>query len=222
MIFRAPPWRYGRTVVPLLAMIAVMTALVSYSPTLYRLFCAATGLAGTTQRVDVAPASNSAAASDAREITVRFDSNVANGLDWDFHPGQASVKVKLGVPTEAFFTAHNRSDKTIVGRAVYNITPFQVGAFFYKIQCFCFTEEKLGPGETAQMPVVFFIDKAYAKDPDARVFKEITLSYTFYQKKDLTPEAIRQARDLAAGSRLEAVAARQNGAQTFDNDAPRR
>ena len=221
MTFRAPSRRYLGTVIPLLAVLAVMTALVSYSPTLYRLFCAATGLAGTTQRADAAPASGSAA-SDSREITVRFDSNVGDGLDWDFHPGQTSVKVKIGVPTEAFFIAHNRSDKTIVGRAVYNVAPYQVAPFFYKIQCFCFTNEKLGPGETAEMPVVFFIDKGYAKDPDASLFDEITLSYTFYPQNDLTPEAVRQARDLSAGSQVEAAAVRQNSAQSFDNDAPRR
>ena len=153
---------------------------------------------------------------------VSFDSNVDNGLDWDFRPGQTSVKVEIGVPTEAFFIAHNRSDKTIVGRAVYNVTPYQVAPYFYKIQCFCFTNEKLGPGETAKMPVVFFIDKGYTKDPDASLFDEITLSYTFYPQKDLTPEAIRQARDLAAGSQAEAAAIRQNSPQSFDNDAPRR
>ena len=129
LTFRVPSRRYVGTVVPLFAVLAVMTGLVSYSPTLYRLFCAATGLAGTTQRAAAAPASGSGA-SDSREITVSFDSNVADGLDWDFHPGQTSVKVKLGVPTEAFFIAHNRSHRTIVGRAVYNVTPYQVAAFF--------------------------------------------------------------------------------------------
>ena len=132
------------------------------------------------------------------------------------------MKVKLGVPTEAFFVAHNRSDKTIVGRAVYNVTPFQVGPYFYKIQCFCFTNEKLGPGETAKMPLVFYVDKAFAKDPEMRLFNDITLSYTFFREKDLTPEAVRQARDLAAGSQTEATAISQNSPQSFANDAPRR
>ena len=224
MSFRAPKWRsswHFGTIAPLLVVIAAMTVLVSYSPTLYRMFCAATGLAGTTQRATAAPVASSAAA-NSREITVRFDSNVGDGLDWDFRPSQASVKVKLGVATRVTFIAHNRSNKTLVGRAVYNVTPYQAGPFFYKIQCFCFTDEKLGPGETAQMPVLFFIDKGYATDPTASLFDELTLSYTFYPKKDLTPEAIRQARDLAAGSKLEAAAIRQNAKQAFDNDAPRR
>ena len=206
---------------PLLAVLVGMTILVSYSPTLYRMFCAATGFGGTTQRADSAPA-DSAATANSREITVRFDSNVGEGLDWDFTPGQSVVKVKLGVPTQAFFIAHNRSNKTIVGRAVYNVTPYQVAPFFYKIQCFCFTDEKLGPGESAKMPLVFFVDKGYATDPDASLFSELTLSYTFYPKKNLTPEALRQARDLAVGSQVESTAIRENGKQTFDNDAPRR
>lgn len=219
-----PKWRsswYFGTIAPLFVVIAAMTVLVSYSPTLYRMFCAATGLAGTTQRATVAP-EPSGAATDSREITVQFDANVGNGLDWDFRPSQGSVEVKLGVATRVTFVAHNRSNKTLVGRAVYNVTPYQAGPFFYKIQCFCFTNEKLGPGETAVMPVLFFIDKAYATDPTARLFDELTLSYTFYPKNDLTPEAIRQARDLATGSKLEDAAIHQNGKQAFDNDAPRR
>jgi cytochrome c oxidase assembly protein subunit 11 len=198
-----------------------MTILVACSPTLYRLFCAATGIGGTTRRADAAPPA-SVDASAAREITVRFDSNIADGLAWDFHPAQPSVKVKIGVPTEVYFVAHNLSDKTIVGRAVYNVTPYQVAPFFYKIQCFCFTEEKLGPGETAQMPVVFFLDKGYAKDPDASLFDDITLSYTFYPQDKLTPQAVAQARDLATGSQVEAAGVEEDSNQKFDNDAPRR
>ena len=99
------------------------------------------------------------------------------------------MKVKIGVPTEVAFTAHNRSNTTIVGQAVYNVTPFQVAPFFYKIQCFCFTSEKLGPGESPDMPVLFYIDKDYVKDPDASRYKEITLSYTFYLEKDFYRQA---------------------------------
>ncbi len=95
--------------------------------------------------------------------------------------------------------------------------------FFYKIQCFCFTEEKLAPGETAEMPVVFFLDKGYSKDPDASLFSDITLSYTFYPQDKLTPDVVSQARDLGQGSQIEAASIRQNEArQKFDNDAPRR
>ncbi len=219
MTDRAPRKLYLGTVLPVVAMLATMTILVSYSPILYRLFCAATGLAGTTQRSLAAPASDGA---DAGEITVNFDANVDKALDWDFRPGQVSVKVKFGEPTEAFFIAHNRSDKTIVGRAVYNVAPFQVGPYFYKIECFCFTNEKLGPGETAKMPLVFYVDKSFVKDPEMRLFHDITLSYTFFREKDSTPEAVRQARDLAEGSRVELAAIGQNTPQSFANDAPRR
>ncbi|HWG04089.1 MAG TPA: cytochrome c oxidase assembly protein [Beijerinckiaceae bacterium] len=214
--------RHLRTVIPIAAVLVAMTILVAYSPTLYRLFCAATGLGGTTQRADAAPAAGEANA-DSREITVRFDTNVADGLAWDFRPEQPSVKVKIGVPMQVNFVARNLSDKPIVGRAVYNVTPYQVAPFFYKIQCFCFTEEKLGPGETAEMPVVFFLDKGYSKDPDASLFSDITLSYTFYPQDKLTPDAASQARDLGQGSQIEAASIHQNEAQQkFDNDAPRR
>lgn len=219
MTEKAPRELYLGTVVPIVAVLAAMTILVSYSPTLYRLFCAATGLAGTTQRSLAAPAPDGA---DAGEITVTFDANVDKALDWDFRPGQPSVKVKFGVPTEAFFIAHNRSDKTIVGRAVYNVAPFQVGPYFYKIECFCFTNEKLGPGETAKMPLVFYVDKAFTKDPEMRLFNDITLSYTFFREKDLTPEAVRQARDLAVGSQIEAASISPDSKQSFANDAPQR
>ena len=220
MTDQAPRRLYLKTVLPVVAMLATMTILVSYSPTLYRLFCEATGLAGTTQRSLAAPPSDGA--SDPGEVTVNFDANVDKALDWDFRPGQSSVRVKIGVPTEAYFVAHNRSDKTIVGRAVYNVAPFQVGPYFYKIQCFCFTNEKLGPGETAKMPLVFYVDKAFAKDPEMRLFSDITLSYTFFRENDLTPDAVRQARDLAAGSQVEAAAIGRNAPQSFANDAPRR
>jgi cytochrome c oxidase assembly protein subunit 11 len=218
MIDLSPLRRYWRTVTPLIGVIALMTGLVAYSPTLYRWFCAATGLAGTTQRALSAP---SAQGADSGEITVFFDSNVDPRLDWDFRPDQPSVKVKIGVPTEVAFTAHNRSNETVVGQAVYNVTPFQVAPFFYKIQCFCFTSEKLAPGETADMPVVFYIDKDYSKDPDASRYKELTLSYTFYREKDLTPAAAAQTRDLAKGSKDEAAVIGQNKETGFANDAPR-
>jgi cytochrome c oxidase assembly protein subunit 11 len=218
MMKLAPLRRYWRTVTPLVAILTMMCGLVAYSPTLYRWFCAATGLAGTTQRAVGAP---SASAAGGGEITVFFDSNVHPGLDWDFRPDQASVKVKIGVPTHVAFTAHNRSNRTLVGQAVYNVTPFQVASYFYKIQCFCFTSEKLGPGETADMPVLFYIDKDYAKDPDASRYNEITLSYTFYLEKDQTAKAAAEARDLAKGSKAEATVIGQNKDLGFANDAPR-
>ena len=167
------------TVAPLLAAIGVMVTLVSYSPTLYRLFCNATGFAGTVRRAD-AGAAKSVIADSNHTITVHFDSNVAPGLDWSFEPMQREVTVKLGVPTQIFYTATNHSDRPVVARAVYNITPYQVAPFFYKIQCFCFTEQLLQPGESVEMPVSFFVDPRMVSDKDAFWVQHITLSYTFY------------------------------------------
>lgn len=212
------------TVAPLLAAIGVMVTLVSYSPTLYRLFCNATGFAGTVRRADAGVA-KSVVADSNHTITVHFDSNVAPGLDWSFEPMQREVTVKLGVPTQIFYTATNHSDKPVVARAVYNITPYQVAPFFYKIQCFCFTNEKLAPGETAKMPVLFYIDKAAATDPDARMMSAVTLSYTFYDQSRFKP-SLSAARDLANGSKKEAKEIDKkvptSTSASFKNDAPRR
>jgi cytochrome c oxidase assembly protein subunit 11 len=217
-------WRIVLTVAPLLAALGVMVTLVSYSPTLYRIFCNATGFAGTVKRAD-ASAAKPAIADSNHTITVHFDSNVAPGLDWSFKPMQREVTVKLGVPTQIFYTATNHSDKPIIARAVYNITPYQVAPFFYKIQCFCFTNEKLGPGETAKMPVVFFIDKAAASDPDAQIMSDVTLSYTFYDQSRFKP-LLSAARDRADGSKNETAKidkkAPSSNSASFQNDAPRR
>lgn len=213
--------RYWASLAPVFAALAVMTTLVVYSPTLYRLFCAATGLAGTTQRASSAPR-QAAQAGPAPEFTVRFDSNVANGLPWDFRPKQDEIKVRLGEPAHAVFIAHNNSDKTIVARAVFNVTPYQVAPYFFKIQCFCFTNEKLKPGETAEMPVEFYIDKDLTKDETASLYRDVTLSYTFYPQKDLKPEAVAATRDLARGSKVEQATLDAGKQVGFDNDAPRR
>lgn len=133
-----------------------MLGLVAYSPTLYRMFCAATGFGGTTQRVDA----NSGIVSN-RTITVRFDSNVAPDLPWQFEPAQREVSVRLGEQKLVFFTAKNLSDKAIVGHAAFNVTPETTGIYFNKIQCFCFDDERLEANEKVDMPVVFFVDPAW-------------------------------------------------------------
>ena len=163
-------------VAPCIAFIGIMLGLVAYSPTLYRLFCAATGFGGTTQRVD----SDLKTASD-RVLTVRFDSNVAPGLPWRFRPVQRVVRVHLGEQKLVFFTAENLGDKAIVGHATFNVTPTSTGIYFNKIQCFCFTEERLDAHQKVDMPVVFFVDPALANDPDTRAVNTITLSYTFFR-----------------------------------------
>lgn len=168
--------------------IAIMVGLVSYSPTLYRLFCQATGYGGTVQRAKSVDFGVS-----QRTITVRFDTNVAPGLDWDFKPLQREVVTHLGEPTEVYFYSRNRSDKPVVARAIYNVTPFKVGPYFTKTQCFCFTNEILKPGESAKMPVVFYVDPKLAKDDDTSEVQTITLSYTFFKSTDQSP-----AQDLGA------------------------
>ena len=170
-----------KVVAPCLLFIGVMIGLVAYSPTLYRLFCAATGFGGTPQRAD----SDSATVSD-RIVTVRFDSNVAPGLPWRFAPVQREVQVKLGEQQLVFFTAENLADQAIVGHATFNVTPESTGAYFNKIQCFCFDEERLGARQRVDMPVVFFVDPALAKDPETRDVDTITLSYTFFRSANPT------------------------------------
>ncbi|MEJ2228592.1 MAG: cytochrome c oxidase assembly protein [Alphaproteobacteria bacterium] len=145
----------------------------------YRMFCQVTGYNGTTQRAAAAPTRVL-----DRTVTVRFDANISPALDWDFQPEQREIRLKIGENKLAFFRAINRSDKPLTGTATFNVTPEAVGGYFNKIQCFCFTRQTLAPGETAEMPVSFFIDPAIMDDPDARDFTEITLSYTFFKAKD--------------------------------------
>lgn len=142
---------------------------------LYRLFCQVTGFGGTPMRADQVP--------DKvldQTITVRFDATVSRNLPWTFQPVQRTVDVKIGESTLAFYKAHNNSDVPVKGTATFNVSPDNAGAYFSKIECFCFTEQTLAPGESIDMPVSFFVDPSILDDRDARVIKEITLSYTFY------------------------------------------
>ena len=172
--------RNGRTLLLLLLIVAGMTAIVAVSPTLYRVFCEATGLNGTTQRAERAPGAVAGA------VKVQFDANVHPGLPWRFEPEQVSVEVAPGARTQIFYRAQNLSARPITGQAVYNVSPDMVGKYFKKIECFCFTEQTLQPGQKVDMPVVFFVDPAIEKDPDAKNVHEITLSYTFYPVETAT------------------------------------
>jgi cytochrome c oxidase assembly protein Cox11 len=165
-----------RVLVPLGIVLAIMVTLTSYSVTLYRLFCSATGW--TTQRV----AADTAAVSD-RIVTVRFSTDVDASLPWRFEPEQHEVKVHLGEQALVYFTAQNLSDKPLVAHATYNVTPIKAGYFFDKIQCFCFNEEKLAPGEKVEMPVDFFVSPDLDKDVNARDVTTITLAYTFFPSR---------------------------------------
>lgn len=171
--------RNRRVVLGLAGILAIMVTLVVLSVPLYRLFCAATGYGGTVQRVlgDMAELSD-------RAVTVRFNASVAPGLPWQFVPVQRQVKLRLGEETLVFFHARNLSDRPIVGHATFNVTPEIVGVYFKKIQCFCFTEERLDAGASAEMPVDFYVDPALAGDPDAKEVDTITLSYTFFASAD--------------------------------------
>jgi len=158
-----------------LSVSAAMLGLAYASVPLYRVFCQVTGFGGTTQRAAAAPAK----ASD-RTIAVRFDANTSSSLDWSFHAIQPVMTVKIGEQNMAHYQATNLSDHVLTGSAVFNVTPPAAGLYFSKIQCFCFTEQTLKPGESADMPVVFFVDPDMLDDADAKGIREITLSYTFY------------------------------------------
>jgi cytochrome c oxidase assembly protein Cox11 len=167
--------------------IAMMTVLVAFSVPLYRLFCAATGFGGTTQRAETTTGSVS-----DRTVTVSFSTDVAPGLPWRFEPEQREVRVRLGEEKLVFFSAENLTDQPIVGHATFNVTPAKAGIYFNKIQCFCFDEERLGPRQKVDMPVDFFVDPKLADDPETREIESITLSYTFFRSTD--PE---EAKDLS-------------------------
>jgi cytochrome c oxidase assembly protein subunit 11 len=154
-----------------LAMIGASYAAVPF----YFAFCRATGFGGTTQ-VALAPSG----ARGQRLIKVRFIANVAPGLDWDFEPETESVEVRTGATTTVFFRFHNRADHDEVSRAVYNVQPESSGAWFDKINCFCFSEQTMKAHETAELPVVFFIDPRLETDRDMDSVREITLSYTLF------------------------------------------
>jgi cytochrome c oxidase assembly protein subunit 11 len=159
--------------------LAVMLTLVAFSVPLYRLFCAATGYGGTPQR-----AASDEAALGERRVTVRFSTQTANDLPWRFEPVERSVTVRLGEERLVRFRATNLSDRPIVGHATFNVTPDKAGIYFTKIQCFCFTEERLGPGATEEMPVDFYVDPALASDPNTSEIDTITLSYSFFRATD--------------------------------------
>jgi cytochrome c oxidase assembly protein subunit 11 len=151
---------------------------------LYQMFCQVTGYGGTTQRVEQY--------SDRildRDITVRFDANTA-GVPWDFRPVARDVTIKIGETTQASYKATNLFSKPVSGRATFNVTPELAGAYFNKVECFCFTDTELKPGETIDMPVVFYVDPAIVDVPELKNIKTITLSYTFFPIEGAQPVAV--------------------------------
>lgn len=155
---------------------------------LYDWFCRATGFNGTTQVATSAPSG----APLGRTIAVRFDSNVSGGLPWKFVPEQTEINVRIGEVVTVFYTVTNQAARTTQGVAAYNVAPLTVGSYFQKINCFCFSEQTFGPGETREMPVVFYVDPALAADSENDNLKSITLSYTFYPVRDAAPKPLAQ------------------------------
>lgn len=162
----------------LAALAAGMLMLAYASVPLYRLFCAITGYGGTTQEATHAPGKVL-----DQTITVRFNADTDPNLPWEFAPGMHSMKVKIGEQALTFYTAKNLTNKPISGHAVYNVVPHEAGQYFAKIECFCFTDQTLKPGEAVHMPVSYYIDPAIADDPDLKGIETITLSYTFFAVK---------------------------------------
>ena len=157
------------------AVVVGMVGLAYASVPLYRLFCQVTGFGGTTQRAEAAPEKIV-----DRRMTILFDANTAGSLPWTFEPVQRSLDVKVGEENFAYYRATNNSDRAITGSAVFNVTPDTTGAYFNKIECFCFTQQTLKPGQTVEMPVSFFVDPAIVDDRGLDKINTITLSYTFY------------------------------------------
>jgi len=165
------------------ALVAVaMIGLAYASVPLYRVFCEATGFGGTTGRAaaDALPDAGTLRALGGRTIKVRFDSNTAPGMGWNFAPQVNESSIRIGEKKMAFFNATNLSASPTTGRAIFNVSPDTAGKYFRKIECFCFTEQTLAGHETVAMPVTYFVDPAILDDPDAAKIDEITLSYTFF------------------------------------------
>ena len=168
--------RNGATVALLVFVVAGMVGLSFASVPLYRLFCAATGFGGTTQRAEVAPTRIAVGL-----VTVRFDAQLAPGLDWEFRPLKNAISVHPGAQNQVFFRAVNRTSAPVTAQAVYNVTPTKAGIYFDKLQCFCFNEQFLAPGESRDMGVVFFVDPDILTDPNTSDVRSITLSYTMFR-----------------------------------------
>lgn len=166
-----------------LAFIGGMVGMSYAAVPLYAMFCQMTGYGGTTQRVE-----QYADRILDREITVRFDANTA-GLPWDFKPVARDVTMKIGETTQVSYTARNLFDRPTFGRATFNVTPEMAGAYFNKVECFCFTDTALKPGETLDMPVVFYVDPDIVDVPELKDVKTITLSYTFFPIEGEKPVA---------------------------------
>lgn len=166
----------NRTLVQLVALVVTMGSLSFAAVPFYDWFCKVTGFGGTT--------SVAAVGSDVvldQTMKVRFDASLEQGMPWTFKPVVRSMEIRIGETGLAFYEAHNPTDRVVAGTASFNVFPYAAGGYFTKIECFCFTQQVLQPGETVQMPVSFYIDPEMVKDPDGQFVHEIVLSYTFHE-----------------------------------------
>jgi cytochrome c oxidase assembly protein subunit 11 len=173
----------------LIGMVVMMNGFAYATVPAYRAFCQKFGFAGTPRVEASAPATENILIE--RLITIRFNSDIDTSLNWRFKPVQRSIDLHVGETGLAFFEAKNRHETEITGTATFNVTPLKAAPYFVKIQCFCFTEQTLEPGETAQMPVTFYVDPEIAEDKNLADVKTITLSYTFFRDQDA--DAAREA-----------------------------
>ena len=187
MTAAAQPRNNTRVALIFAGMALAMLALGFAAVPLYRLFCQVTGFGGTTMRAtesDAEMAARIAKAAGLGQISIRFDASKDRGMPWRFEPAQATQQVTIGQRSMAFYTAKNTSDRPITGRASFNVSPDYAGPYFNKVQCFCFTEQTLQPGEEVRMPVLYYVDPKAKDDPDMKGVEQITLSYTFHEAKD--------------------------------------
>jgi len=184
---RAPRLTRDAMVAAMAGFLAVAMVGAAYAAVpFYNWFCRATGFNGTTQVATSIPSAKPL----ARTIAIRFDSNVAGGLPWKFEPEKTEIQVHIGEVTTVYYTVTNEAARATTGQAAYNVTPLTVGAYFEKINCFCFTEQTMKPGEKREMAVVFYVDPSLVKDHENDTLNTITLSYTFYPVRDPAPQPV--------------------------------
>ena len=186
--------RKGLVALSLAGLVAGMVGLSFAAVPLYRIFCQTTGYGGEPQQAEAAPGTVL-----DRMITVRFDANVDRKLPWTFEPVQRVMDVKIGESNLAFFRATNNTDEPVTGSAGFNVAPGIAGRYFTKIECFCFTKQRLAAGESIEMPVTFFVDPKIVDDESAKNISEITLSYTFYRNDDQS-DVVAAGQGLNSGS----------------------
>jgi cytochrome c oxidase assembly protein subunit 11 len=187
-------FNHGLTAAICAVFVAAMVGMSFAAVPLYRLFCQVTGYGGTTKVAERAPAEIL-----DRIVTVRFDANVGNGLGWSFRPAVREMKVRLGEIGQVKFIAENRTAATSTGTAAFNVAPDDFGAYFNKIACFCFSDQTLAAGQTAELGVTFFVDPALARDPDLGTASTITLSYTFFPAAPKAPKPLAAAEAAPSG-----------------------